>query len=90
MIDGEAEASKNGVVLARLMPGDCFGEMAVSRRSSRVRGADVTTLTTAKTVSIAGEALRNASEGCRMRFYQEFLQVISQRLDSANLRLSTL
>ena len=68
IIEGEAEATKHSVVLGLLHPGDCFGEMAVSGRDKRIRGANVTSLTTAKIVSISGEALRNASEGCRMRF----------------------
>jgi eukaryotic-like serine/threonine-protein kinase len=90
LIDGEAIASKHGGELARLGAGDCVGEMAVCRRTHRVRAADVTTLTTSKIVRIAGEALRNASDGCRMRFYQEFLNVVSTRLDTANERLSKL
>ena len=90
IIEGEAEATKHSVVLGLLHPGDCFGEMAVSGRDKRIRGANVTSLTTAKIVSISGEVLRNASEGCRMRFYQEFLHVISGRLDTANERLSSL
>ncbi len=89
VLEGELEARKKGVALGQLGAGDCFGEMAVIRRGGRVRGADVETLTNAKIVSISGEALRNASDACRMRFYQEFLHVISQRLDTANSRLAS-
>lgn len=89
VLEGELEARKKGVALGQLSAGDCFGEMAVIRRGGRVRGADVETLTNAKIVSISGEALRNASDACRMRFYQEFLHVISQRLDTANSRLAS-
>ncbi len=89
VLEGEVEASKRGVTLGRLSVGDCFGEMAVIRRGGRVRGADVEALTLAKIVSISGEALRNASEACRMRFYQEFLNVIAHRLDSVNARLAS-
>ena len=61
--------------------------MAVARRDQR-RGADVVAATTAKVVSISGEALRHASDACRMNFYQAFMVVVAGRLDSANARLA--
>ena len=47
-------------------------------------------LTDAKIITIRGEALRRASEVCRMHFYQAFLEVITNRLTMANARLASL
>jgi CRP-like cAMP-binding protein len=71
------------------MPGECFGEMAVIGRTNRLRGADVVAQTSAKVVTIAGGALRNASDACRMHFYQSFLEVLAGRLAMANARLAS-
>ena len=90
LLEGELNVSKLETRLGQLVPGDCFGEMAVIRRGGRMRGADVVAQTTAKVVSISGEALRHSSDTCRMHFYQAFLDVISNRLDSANARLARL
>jgi serine/threonine protein kinase len=90
LLAGELSVAKRGVVLGQLAPGDCFGEMAVIRRGDHVRGADVVARTTTKVVTIAADALRHASEACRMRFYQGFLDVMAGRLDSANSRLASL
>jgi serine/threonine protein kinase len=90
LLDGELTVSKRETTLGQLAPGDCFGELAVVRRGGRVRGADVIALTTAKVVSISGEALRHASDACRMHFYQAFLDVVANRLDTVNSRLARL
>ena len=88
LLDGELAVTKRQTILGTLVPGDCFGEMAVIRRGSRVRGADVVARTTTKLVTVSGTALRHASDSCRMHFYQAFLDVIASRLDTANARLA--
>jgi hypothetical protein len=90
LLDGELTVAKRGTLLGQLVPGDCFGEMAVIRRGDHVRGADVVARTTAKVVTIASDALRHASDACRMHFYQGFLNVIASRLDTVNSRLANL
>lgn len=55
----------------------------------QTRGADVVALTEAKIVTVKGEALRQASEACRMHFYQAFLEVLASRLSLANARLAS-
>jgi len=52
------------------------------------RGADVIALSEAKIVTVRGEALGQASEACRMHFYQAFLEVLAGRLTLANSRLA--
>ena len=88
LTEGEVRVTKKGQTLSVLAPGDCFGEMAVIGRSSHVRGADVVAQTTAKIVAISGDGLRNASDVCRMHFYQSFLEVLASRLSQANFRLT--
>ena len=86
--EGELRVTKRGTTLGILSPGDCFGEMAVISRNSRIRGADVIAQTESRLVTIRADALRHASEPCRMHFYQSFLEVISSRLHQANARLA--
>lgn len=86
--EGELKVSKQGKILNLLTSGDCFGEMAVINRHGQTRGADVATLTAAKLISIRGTALQQASEACRMHFYQGFLDVLAGRLSFANQRLA--
>jgi eukaryotic-like serine/threonine-protein kinase len=86
--DGELRVTKQGRTLSLLAPGDCFGEMAVIGGGQHLRGADVVAQTAAKVVTISGTALRNASDVCRMHFYQAFLEVLAGRLAHANVRLS--
>ena len=90
LVEGEAVVSKRGRRLGTLATGECFGEMAIIGGSSRIRSADVKALTRARIVSIRSDALRHASDICRMRFYQAFLEVLSGRLGLANARLAAL
>jgi serine/threonine protein kinase len=90
LVDGELKVTKNGRMLNLLTVGDCFGEMAVISKNMQTRGADITALTTSKIVTVGGDALRRASESCRMHFYQAFLEVMVSRLALANARLAAL
>ncbi|HTH39262.1 MAG TPA: protein kinase [Rhodocyclaceae bacterium] len=91
LLYGEAYVSKKGRTLSVLSPGDCFGEMAiVGGGASKLRGADVVCRTLSRIMTIRSEALRHASDTCRMHFYQSFLEVLSSRLSAANIRLATL
>jgi serine/threonine protein kinase len=85
---GQLKVSKGGKTLNVLVKGDCFGEMAVISRAAPLRGADVAALTTADLITVRGEALEQASEACRMHFYQGFVQVLAARLSLANQRLA--
>lgn len=88
LAEGELKVTKNGRILNLLTTGDCFGEMAVISKGAQTRGADVVALTSSKIVTVKGEALRQASEACRMHFYQSFLEVLTGRLSLANARLA--
>ena len=88
--DGELAVSKNGTRLTTLTAGECFGEMAIIRRHSHIRSADVVAESAANIVTIRGEALEKASESCRMHFYQGFLDVLANRLSLSNQRLAAI
>ena len=88
LCEGELAVNKRGRRLHLLTPGECFGEMAVIGGNTRLRGADVTAQTRARVISIRADALRLASNACRMHFYQAFLEVLSSRLTAANARLA--
>ena len=88
LVEGELKVIKNGRILNLLTAGDCFGEMAVISKGMQTRGADVVTLTRSRIVTVKGEALKQASETCRMHFYQSFLEVLTNRLALANARLA--
>jgi serine/threonine protein kinase len=88
LAEGEVKIAKRGRILGILTPGDCFGEMAVISKTSSSRNADVVAQTPAKIITIRGEALRQASEVCRMHFYAAFLEVLANRLALANARLA--
>ena len=89
LVEGDLDVRKNGVLLHRLTTGDCFGEMALIGKGEQVRGASVVALTSAKIISLENLALRQASEACRMHFYQSFLEVMNNRLTAVNAGLST-
>ena len=89
LAEGEVRISKRGRILGILTPGDCFGEMAVIGQTSGSRNADVVAQTPAKIITIRGDALRQASEVCRMHFYAAFLEVLANRLALANARLAS-
>ena len=64
--------------------------MAIIRRHSHIRSADVVAETAANIVTIRGEALEKASESCRMHFYQGFLDVLANRLSLSNQRVAAI
>ncbi|TRZ92729.1 MAG: serine/threonine protein kinase [Rhodocyclaceae bacterium] len=90
LLDGEMMVSKTGRSLGTLAAGECFGEMAITRRGEHTRGADVVAQTATRVVTISAQALQHASEACRMHFYRGFLDVIAGRLADSNTRLASL
>ena len=51
-------------------------------------GQIIRVLISAHPITVKGEALKKASESCRMHFYQAFLEVLAGRLSLANARLA--
>ncbi len=88
LAEGELKVIKGSRILNLLTTGDCFGEMAVISKGTQTRGADIIALTESKVITVKGDALRKASDACRMHFYQSFLEVLAGRLALANARLA--
>ena len=90
LAEGELKVIKGSRILNLLTTGDCFGEMAVISKGTQTRGADIIALTESKIVTVKGDALRKASDACRMHFYQGFLDVLATRLSLSNLRVAAI
>jgi len=85
---GSVEVRKAGRPLARLGAGEVLGEIAVVDRRHSKRIADVVTLSDVRFIKIAGASLRQASDSCRMHFYEGFLRVMAERLAHDNQLLA--
>ncbi len=90
VIEGEARVKKHGHLLGVLNPGDCFGEIAAFSTVRGVRSASVEAATDIALVTLRANALRRASDTCRMHFYQAFLEVLATRLSQTSARIASL
>ncbi|MDP2399596.1 MAG: serine/threonine-protein kinase [Burkholderiales bacterium] len=90
LASGEVEVRKQGRLLNTLRSGECFGEMAYLGKQKFQRSASVVATTTVVAIEIRAETLPQASELCRHHFNGAFLELLVDRLASANLRLSQL
>ena len=87
LLDGEVCISKQGVVLDVLGPGDIFGEIAANAPAVHGRTADAMAQTSVRVAVASRNALRHASDACRMHFYEAFLSLVSRRLAASNTRV---
>ncbi len=87
---GEVEVRKQGRLLNVLKTGECFGEMAYLGKQRFQRSASVISTTEIVLIEIRAETLPQASELCRHHFNGAFLELLVDRLSTANLRLSQL
>jgi eukaryotic-like serine/threonine-protein kinase len=85
---GQVKVTRRNKLLNILDSGECFGEMAYLSEEKR-RGADVSTMSDAKVISIENSALSTASDATRHRFDNAFLSILVERLTMANVRLSS-
>lgn len=88
LIEGSVQVSKEDRPLGQLGAGEVIGEIAVIDRRHPRRVADVVALSDTRFVAINGQSLRQASDACRMHFYQGFLLVLSGRLARTNVLLA--
>ena len=88
VIEGEARVKKHGHLLGVLNPGDCFGEIAAFSTVRGVRSASVEAATDIALGTLRANALRRASDTCRMHFYQAFLEVLATRLSQTSARIA--
>ncbi len=88
LAEGQVKVTKRGKLLNVLNAGECFGEMAYLQKDGQRRGADVTVMTEAKIISVPTDKLDLASDACRHHFDRAFMEILSERLTMANIRLS--
>lgn len=89
LLEGEARVTKNGKLISVLGPGECFGEMAYLSAERRERGATVTAARDAHIVRVPTAELERASVGCRAHFDRAFVSILVERLNRANMRLTS-
>ena len=87
---GEVKITQKSKLLNILKKGECFGEMAYLGKKQFRRTASVTAANDLTVIEIASEALAKAAPSCRIQFNGAFLELLVNRLESANTRLSSL
>jgi serine/threonine protein kinase len=90
LASGEVEVTKSERLLNVLKAGECFGEMSYLGTKDFHRSATVTAQNDITLIEVADEALAQSTESCRNRFNAAFLQLLVDRLQSANIRVSQL
>jgi hypothetical protein len=85
---GVVNVTKNNALLATLGAGDSFGEMGHLSKHEFRRSASVTATTEVTLLEVGTPSLAGASEGCRARFNQVFLDTLVERLSTANDRVA--
>jgi hypothetical protein len=88
LVEGTVQVSKEGRPLGVLGAGEAIGEIAVIDRRRPRRVADVVALSDTRLIVIHGQSLRQASDTCRMHFYQGFLSLLAERLARTNVLLA--
>jgi eukaryotic-like serine/threonine-protein kinase len=89
LIAGQVKVTKQRRLLDVLAVGECFGEMAYLSPERAVRSADVIAAGEGMVITIATDALAKASPSTRHSFDRAFLRILVERLDLANLRLTS-
>ena len=87
---GEVKIIKQERLLNVLKAGECFGEMAYLGKRKFQRSASVVSTSDVTVIEIRAESLSQASELCRHHFHGAFLELLVDRLETANTRLSQL
>jgi hypothetical protein len=90
LVRGEVKVAKGENTLGMLKEGDCFGEMAYLGSKQFHRTASVIAESDVTVIEISSDVLGSASESCRHRFNGAFLEILVDRLEVANTRLSNL
>jgi serine/threonine protein kinase len=87
IINGEAQATKNGVELARMHAGSCFGELAYLDEARHTRLATVNALTDLSLIKVEGDLLQHASDGLQASFAKAFLNLMIARIKDTDRQL---
>lgn len=90
LASGEVKVTKQNKLLNILRPGECFGEMAYLGKRQFQRTASIVAAEEATVIEIHAEALAQATDTCKSAFNAAFLELLVNRLEAANTRLSQL
>jgi serine/threonine protein kinase len=90
LVSGEVKVVKQERLLNVLKVGECFGEMAYLGKQKFQRSASIVALSEIAVIEIRAETLSKASDLCRHHFHGAFLELLVDRLSTANVRLSQL
>lgn len=92
---GEVSVTRKGKLLNLVTAGECVGEMAYlgnathkAHSTASLRSADVTALKDLLTIRIEVAALHAASVTCQHSFDRAFIQILLERLQLANQRIT--
>lgn len=88
LASGQVKVTRRNKLLNILDAGECVGEMAYLSEEKR-RGADVSTMADSKIITVPTASLGSASDACRHQFDRAFLSILVERLNMANVRLSS-
>jgi serine/threonine protein kinase len=88
LVEGEAGVARSGKMLAKLVPGDCYGEMLYFAEKTSARTTTIVAKTPVLVIEIKAAALSSASDGCQVAFNKSFMRLLIERLTAANRKLS--
>ena len=83
LLEGEAEVIKNDLLLSRLKPGACFGELGHLTRFQK-RTANIRAVGTVRVLAVSTKRLMNLSADSQASFYKAFLMITMERLIELN------
>jgi len=89
LVTGQVKIVKQRRLLDVLAAGECFGEMAYLSPERGARSADVIAAGDGTLISVSTETLAKASPAVRHAFDRAFLRILVERLDLANIRLTS-
>ncbi len=84
LVSGQCNVGRNGSVVGRLNPGDCFGESSFLRGAKRqagVRASEEVVI-----LRVSSTLLEQSSSACQLRFNKMFLKTLIARLQGGDSR----
>jgi len=88
LVEGEVEVSRAGKPLARLGPGDCYGEMLYYADDIAARSTTIVSTKPVHVIEIKAAALSAMSDPCQVQFNRACVRLLIHRLTAANRVLS--
>jgi serine/threonine protein kinase len=87
LVAGRCTVERDGVIVGRLEPGDCFGETSYLRGAKRQAG--VVAGDGVMILKVSSTLLEQASPACQLRFNKVFLRALISRLQHGERSISS-